>query len=58
MAEAQAAEQKRMDIRWWSAYKKVFLALHGRETDPEQEFSGIAAKATDAVFTALGLRLW
>ena len=58
MSEAQEAVQKRMDIRWWGAYRKVFQALHGRDTNPEQEFSGIAAKATDAVFTALGLKLW
>lgn len=58
MAEADAGQQKRMDIRWWASYRKVFMALHGRGTNPETEFSGVAAKATDAVFKALGLKLW
>lgn len=58
MMEAQEVVQRRMDIRWWSAYKKVFEVLHKRPTNPEAEFSGIAGEVTDAVFKALGLRLW
>lgn len=56
--EAPAINQRRMDVRWWAAYKQVFLVLHKKPTNPEVEFSGIAAAVTDAVFKALGILLW
>lgn len=40
--------------QWWRVYRRVFVAVHGHETDGK-EFSPLSHRVTEAAFDELGI---